>query len=134
MALQPSTISKGFILAGLMNMSVLIFSKLFSNEVIPQYDPEVMSQFGLIMIIIWGLAYMSIAKSYTHVRWLIGVFALEKLCYGIVWIRWMLSNNISEVFANDAMAGVFYATYGVNDWLFFIFFLMVFIRLGKREG
>lgn len=133
MVLQPSTISKGFILAGLMNLSVLIFSRLFTNEAIAQYDPEVMSQFGLIMIIVWGLAYISVANSYEQIRWLIGVFALEKLCYGIVWIRWMLSNNISEVFATDVMAGAFYATYGVNDWLFFIFFLFVFIRLLKSR-
>ncbi|MFT7051747.1 MAG: hypothetical protein ACJAZK_002364 [Psychroserpens sp.] len=61
---KDDTISKGFIIAGLMNMSVLVFSKFFTNSVIPQSDPDVMSNFGLLMMLIWGLAYISVAKTY----------------------------------------------------------------------
>ena len=133
MTLEKETISKGFIIAGLMNMSVLAFSRLFTNPVIAEYDPVVMSNFGLLMIVVWGLAYMSVAKNYQHVKWLVAVFAIEKFIYGFIWIQWMLSNNISTVFAKDKMAGAFYATYGVNDWVFCIFFLLVFIKLFKAK-
>jgi hypothetical protein len=61
----------------------------------------------------------------------VGVFALEKLIYGFIWIDWMLNNSVMDVFSKDKMAGIFYAVYGVNDWLFFIFFLLVFVRLIK---
>ena len=131
MSISHSTISKGFILAGLMNLTVLIFSRGFTNETIPAFDPVVMSNFGLLMIVLWGLAYMSVAKNYQAVKWLVAVFAVEKLIYGYVWIQWMLDNSISEVFEKDMMAGTFYAIYGINDILFALFFLFVFFRVSK---
>jgi hypothetical protein len=133
MTLQNKTFSKGFIIAGLMNASVLIFSRFFTNPTIAEFDPTVMSNFGLVMILVWGLAYMSIAKNYHTVKWLVGVFAIEKLIYGCVWINWMLSNSISDVYDKDMMAGIFYAIYGINDWVFFGFFLVVFLRLSKLK-
>ena len=134
MTIKDTTITKGFIIAGLMNMSVLISSRLFTNVTIPTFDPVVMSNFGLLMIIIWGLAYISVAKSYHKVKWLVAVFAIEKFIYGYMWTKWILNNNISEVFQQDKMAGTFYATYGINDWAFFIFFALVFLRLHKSEN
>ncbi|MFN3997816.1 hypothetical protein [Algoriphagus sp.] len=128
-AIKTETITKGFVLAGLFNMTVLIFSRFFTNSVIPESDPVVMSNFGLLMIVVWGLAYISVAKNYHSVKWLIAVFAVEKFIYGFIWIKWMLNNNVLDVFAKDKMAGIFFAIYGVNDWIFFIFFLLVFIRL-----
>ncbi len=134
MTLTDTTISKGFIIAGLMNMSVLIFSRFFSNPTINEYDPMVMSNFGLLMIVVWGLAYMSIAKNFHYVKWLVGVFAIEKFIYGYVWANWMINNNIKEVYEKDVMAGIFYTVYGINDWLFFIFFAFVFIYLMRLKN
>ncbi len=133
MPIKKEIITKGFIFAGLMNLSVIIFSRLFTNTVIPEFDAIVMSNFGLVMIAVWGLAYMSVAKSYYNVMWLIGLFAIEKFIYGFVWVKWMLNNNIYDVFEKDIMAGMFYATYGVNDWLFCVFFLFVFINLVRAK-
>lgn len=130
MQIKNETISKGFILAGIMNIvGVLVSSRCFTNAVIPAVDGVVMSNFGLLMIIIWGLAYISVAKNYDKVKWLVGVFVIEKLIYGLIWTKWILNNNLSDVFEKDQSAGRFYATYGINDWIFFIFFLLVFIRL-----
>lgn len=133
MSIKSTAITKGFIISGLMNASVLIFSRLFTNATIPEFDPTVMSNFGLLMILIWGLAYISVAKKYHEVRWLVGIFAIEKLIYGLVWINWMLNNDIAAVYEKDLMAGVFYSIYGINDWVFFIFFILVFIRLSKSK-
>jgi len=133
MTIKNTTITKGFIISGLMNASVLIFSRLFTNSTIAEFDPNVMSNFGLLMILIWGLAYISVAKSYDKVKWLVGIFAIEKLIYGCVWIHWILNNTISEVYEKDLMAGVFYSIYGINDWVFFIFFVVVFLRLSKLK-
>ena len=133
MTIKQAVISKGFIAGGLMNMSVLVFSKFFSNPVITEYDPVVMSNFGLLMIVIWGLAYISVNRSYQHVKWLVGVFVIEKLIYGVIWINWLLNHNLSEVYKKDTLAGLFFSMYGVNDWLFFGFFLVVFIRLMRKN-
>ncbi len=129
MPFKDKTVTIGFIISGLMNLTVLIFSRLFTNSTIPEFDPVVMSNFGLLMIVLWGLAYMSIAKNYHKVKWLVGVFVVEKFIYGYVWIKWILNNNISEVYEKDTMAGIFYSIYGINDWIFFVFFLLVFIRI-----
>jgi hypothetical protein len=134
MKIENTIITKGFILAGLMNSSVLIFSRLFTNTTIAEFDPIVMSNFGLLMILIWGLAYMSVAKNYQQVKWLIGVFALEKLIYAGVWSNWMLTNNLADVYAQDLMAGVFYSIYGINDWVFFAFFVFVFVQKCKVKN
>lgn len=133
MKIKNETITKLFVVSGLMNFSVLIFSRFFTNSVIPQFDPMVMSNFGLLMILVWGLAYISVSKNYDKVKWLIGIFAIEKFIYGCVWINWIFSNNISDVYEKDAMAGMFYSTYGINDWSFFIFFLFVFMRVHKLK-
>ena len=132
MTLTKETISKGFLIAGFSNiLGAGISSRFFTNEAIPAFDPVVMSNFGLLMIMVWGLAYISVAKSYDKVKWLVAVFAVEKLIYGIAWLMWLSKNNLSDVFAVDTMAGVFYSVYGVNDWMFFVFFGFVFFRLGK---
>ena len=134
MIVKDTIITKGFITAGLMNMSALIFSRFFTNKTITEFDPVVMSNFGLLMIVIWGLAYISIAKKFRYVKWLVAVFAIEKFIYGYIWITWILNNNIKAVYEKDLMAGIFYSIYGVNDWMFFVFFTLVFIYLIKLKN
>ena len=51
---SKNKITTGFIAAGLMNMSVLVFSRFFTNSVITETDPVVASNFGLLMIVIWA--------------------------------------------------------------------------------
>lgn len=132
MTITNKMISKGFVLAGLMNITGAgICSRLFTNETIPEFDPTVMSNFGLLMIMIWGLAYISVAEQYDKVKWLVAVFAVEKLIYGIAWIKWLSNHELSAVFEEDVMAGVFYSIYGLNDWMFCLFFLFVFVRLSS---
>ncbi len=124
------TISKGFILGGVTNIvGVLVNSRFFTNNAITEVDPNVMSNFGLLMITIWGLAYISVAKNFYKVKWLVAVFAIEKVIYAYVWTKWILNNNLSNVYEKDTLAGIFYAIYGINDWIFFFFFSLVFIRL-----
>lgn len=133
MNINSKTITQGFVVAGLMNSSVLVFSRFFTNPTIAEFDPVVMSNFGLLMILIWGFAYISVAKNYAKVKWLVGVFAVEKLIYGCVWINWFLNNNIYDVYEQDMMAGIFYSIYGINDWLFFVFFSYVFVRVIRSK-
>tara|TARA_R110001606_G_scaffold370372_1_gene526750 strand:- start:461 stop:853 length:393 start_codon:yes stop_codon:yes gene_type:complete len=130
---MKSNITKLFIVSGLSNIvAVLILSRFFTNETIPKYDAIVMSNFGLLMIVVWGFAYISVAKSYKKVKWLVAVFAMEKLFYGIAWINWQFENEVSVIFDEDLMAGIFYSIYGINDLSFFGFFAYVFIKITKN--
>tara|TARA_Y100000389_G_scaffold180715_1_gene195761 strand:- start:473 stop:883 length:411 start_codon:yes stop_codon:yes gene_type:complete len=129
MKIIKGLITNGFILSGITNIGgTLIFSRFFTNENITQADPVVMSNFGLLMIIVWGLVFLSVSQKYEQLNWLVGVFAIEKLIYVFNWINWMSKNDISRVYGKDLMAGIFYTTYGVNDLLFFVFFTYVFIK------
>ena len=124
-------IKNGFILAALMNFSVLLFSRGFTNEAINDADPVVMSNFGLLMISMWGIAYLAAANLNTNIKWLAGAFALEKLIYGVVWVNWLSANSLGSVYEKDLFAGLFYSVYGLNDFVFMLFFTWVFIGLNK---
>ena len=132
--MKPTTISKGFLFAGLSNVvGVLLFSKLFTNQVMMHTQPEVMGYFGLISIVLWGLAYIAVRKSYAAVPWLIAVFVVEKLIYVLVYLRWFTTHSLSDVYDQDTLAGIFYTIYGANDFLFGVFFAVVLYEIWKRN-
>lgn len=123
----------GLIAAGIMNIGgVLLFSVGLTNTAINNADPVVMSNFGLLMIIVWGLAYIGAATITSSIKWLAAVFVIEKLVYVVVWIRWMLDNSLSSLYSTDFLAGVFYSIYGINDFVFMLFFAWLFISTKQK--
>lgn len=119
----------GFIAAGLANIAgVLTFSQLFTNDVLNQASPMVMSKFGLLMICVWGMAYIAVNRSYAAVKPLVAVFALEKFVYVIAWCTWMFHNHsqLPQIYDESLFAGIFLTIYGSNDLLFMMFFLWVY--------
>ena len=105
---------------------VLLFSRAFTNLAINSADPVVMSNFGLLMIVVWGLAYLAAAFISSSIKWLAGAFALEKLIYVVVWIRWLLENDLAQLYSKDFFAGAFFSIYGASDLIFMIFFAWIF--------
>ncbi|PMN88608.1 hypothetical protein [Enterovibrio norvegicus] len=125
--MHAKTIKFGLFAAAAMNIGgVLIFSRAFTNTAINDADPVVMSNFGLLMIAVWGLAYLSTAFIHSNIKWLAGAFAIEKLVYVVAWINWVSGNSLSTVYDADLFAGAFYTIYGLNDFVFMIFFAWVF--------
>lgn len=114
-------IKNSFIAAGLMNIGgVLLFSRAFNNPVINNADPVVMSNFGLLMIVVWGLAYLGAAAISPNIKWLAGAFALEKLVYVEIWVMWLANKRLAQLSEKDFFAGVFFSIYGVNDFVFVV--------------
>ncbi|WP_340676245.1 hypothetical protein [Paraperlucidibaca sp.] len=130
--MNQKLIKNGFILAAIMNFSVLIFSRGFTNVAINDADPIVMSNFGLLMIVMWGIAYLSAATVISNIKWVAGAFALEKLIYVVVWINWLLGNSLEAVYSTDIFAGIFYSIYGLNDLFFMLFFAWVFMSSSHK--
>lgn len=130
--MSQKLVRNGFIIAGIMNIAgVLLFSRLLTNTAINDADPVVMSNFGLVMIAVWGLAYLSAASIGARVRWLAAAFALEKLVYVVVWIMWHSTNSVAALARTDLFAGVFFSIYGLNDLVFMLFFSWVFYFLNR---
>jgi len=128
--MTEKSLRKGFIAAGLMNIvAVLILSRFFTNEVIPEQDPVVMSNFGLLMIIVWGFLYIALAFNYRSAKWVVATVVIEKFIYVVAWLLWMINNNVIDVYERDLFAGIFYSVYGINDFIFFLFFLYVFYKI-----
>lgn len=126
--MNKSRVKKGFIAAALMNIGgVLVFSRAFTNPAINDADPAAMSNFGLLMIVVWGLAYLGAAAISSDIKWLAGAFAVEKLVYVVAWIRWLTENSLTQLYAKDVFAGAFYSIYGLNDFVFMLFFAWVFL-------
>ena len=126
--MNKNLVRNGFIAAALMNIGgVLIFSRAFTNVAINNADPIVMSNFGLLMIVVWGLTYLGAATVASSSKWLAGAFAVEKLVYFVVWMRWILENSLTPLYSTDLFAGVFYSIYGINDLVFMSFFAWVFL-------
>lgn len=132
--MSKTFIRNGFIAAGLVNiLAVLLLSRAFTNAVIPETDPVVMSNFGLLMIAVWGLVFLAAANHYHRVKWVVGAFVVEKLIYAVAWFRWITTHDVAAVYAKDLFAGVFYSVYGLNDFVFFVFFAAVFYQLHQTK-
>ena len=120
-----------FILAGVWNLGILLFSKFFTNRLLATVDPAVFSWFGQIAIVLWGLAYISVAKSYQNVPCLLLVFFLEKMIYGVRWLGWLIvhGKSLPKIAAESRITAAFYAIYGAGDLLFGFFFGWVALRV-----
>ena len=105
---------------------VVVFSRAFTNRAITDADPVVMSNFGLLMIAVWGLAYWGAATVHSNTKWLVGAFALEKSVYVVVWSNWITKNSLPELYSKDVFAGIYYSIYGLNDLAFMLFFMWAF--------
>lgn len=132
--MNRSLIRNGLIAAGLMNVGgVLLFSRAFTNIAINRADPVVMSNFGLLMILVWGLAYLGAAAVTSNIKWLAGAFALEKLIYVVVWVRWLSGNSLEQLYSEDLFAGVFFTIYGANDFIFMLFFASILLTQSRHK-
>ena len=123
-----------FYLSGFINIvGTIVLSKFFTNQALIDADPIVMSSFGLILITVWGLAFLAVGSNFQNNKWIIGVFAIEKISYVIAWCIWFANNELMPLFEQDIFAGIFYSVYGLNDFLFFVFFMYVFFIVQKTN-
>ena len=121
----------GYVAAGLTNLfGILIFSKGFTNLELNTLYPEVFSNFGMMVIMIWGLAYLSVSHRWREERSLAAVFALEKLVYVVSWVYWIYFHHseFPQVFEASPLTGFFYIVYGPSDFLFLILFVYSFLN------
>ena len=127
-------IRHGFVAAGAVNiLGVMLFSKGLTNAYLSELDPQVFSPFGLKVILLWGMAYLAVAKIYRQAKWVVAVFAIEKLLYFAAWAIWMTAHHaqLPTIFEASPLTGTFFAFYGPSDLFFGLFFAWVFFKARK---
>ena len=118
-------VSLGFVLAMLYNSSIILFSKGFGEDlgaIDPLFGPA-----GCIGVLLWGLAYLALARTYAHAPAVALVFAVEKLFYGCHWVLWLKDHGseLGTMRNEDPLTGSFYSIYGSGDLAFMVFFAWV---------
>lgn len=129
-------ITNGFRLAGAYNVfGMLLFSHCFMNPLLAAIDPAVFSWLGQVGIVLWGLAYWAVAKTYHHVPALLAVFAFEKLVYFLAWLRWLSdkAQTLPSIASESPMTALFFSIYGGGDLLFGLFFAWTAWHVGKAR-
>ena len=51
-----------------------------------------------------------------------GRICIGEAGYVVVWVTWLSANSLQQLYAKDVFAGVFYSIYGLNDFVFMLFF------------
>ncbi len=121
----------GFVAAAAFNIiGMLVVSKGLTNPLMAATDPVVYSLMGQIAVLLWGFAYLAVARSYLNVPFLLLVFCVEKLVYFTAWLMWLSTNGhmLPRIEAVSPTTAGFFMTYGAGDGLFAIFFGVMFIK------
>jgi hypothetical protein len=130
-------ITIGFLVGGCVNFfGSLLVSAGFTNTLLRSMDPVVFSNFGIIAIMLWGLAYVSVSRAYPQVPYLLLVFTLEKLVYTVAWIVWLMrhGDTLPALFSQSFLTATFFATYGVVDFAFGVFFAWVAFLVFRQRS
>jgi len=128
--MNQKTAGKALCLAGIYNIAGVLFSSLFFTNPLPaKYYPVVFSDLGMIVILLWGLAYLSVSSSYMHTGKLMIVFAVEKFVYSISWILFLTDKGymLPRIFSESFVTGLMLSIYGVGDIIFGILFFRIWI-------
>lgn len=124
----------GFVLAGLINIfGVLGFSLGFQNELLNSYYPQVFSNFGLAMIILWGMAYISVSTEHPRASRLLFVFFIEKMVYvaTAAYFWFVMKPDFMLMWEESMVTALFFVIYGINDLIFGLMFLYAWLQYRK---
>jgi hypothetical protein len=116
-----------YILAFSFNFSILIFNRCFTSDLLQNYDNSTFSNLGVVSILLWGLAYLSIRNHYTNLCFLNFVFFIEKMIYVFIWFNWIKTNShkLPDMYQEDFFNGLIFSIYGIGDFIFGVFFLLM---------
>lgn len=120
-----------FLAAATYNIAgMLLFSRLFTNTALHAADPVMFSVPGCVLVMVWGLAFAAQSRYWRMAPAISAVFAVEKTVYVVWWLLWLSRSGerLGELFADDWMAGSFYAVYGAGDAAFGAFFVYAALR------
>lgn len=110
-------------------LGMAVFSLMFTNTHLFAQSPVVFSPFGCLLVMLWGVAYLSVARHYRELPLLVAVFAIEKALYAATWLQWLVAHGheLPALFTTSPLTALFYSSYGVIDLGFGLVFLTALI-------
>ena len=127
------TVERIIIFIGVMNLTLLGFlTPALDGELLAAQDPLFFSWSGVLIIALWGLAYIAVAPHWQVMGVMLIVFALEKALFAWRWADWMLAHGgqLGDLYRLDPMVALFYSGYGPWD----AFCAVVFVTLALKAG
>ena len=125
------------IVFGLVNLSLLVFfTPLGDGDLVARQDRTFFGPVMLVMIALWGLAYMAAAPLWAGLPWLMLVFALEKMLFGARWLWWIQAEGKAaplDLWHADPLAGLLFLVYGPWD-IFCAGAFLAMAWVGFRRG
>lgn len=117
-------------------VGALVFSAGFTNHYLTELHPAVFSWLGWVSVMLWGAAYIAVARRYREVPAIVAVFAVEKLVYVGTWLLWLSDMPVSwrTLFDRSLLTGAFFAVYGLIDLAFGLFFTWVAVTTRRGAG
>lgn len=124
-------------LVGIVNLTLLIYlTPLKNHEELFRADPLFFGWPGIVVIALWGLAYIASARHWQQLGLLMVVFALEKAFYATHWALWLgdpdNADRMTYLWQEDLLTALFLQGYGLWDGLCALYFLFLFIQ-GRKS-
>lgn len=122
---------------GFANLTLLGFlSPLMNGELLAAQDPLFFSWPGVIVIALWGLAYIAVAPHWRTMGVILIVFALEKAFFAWRWADWMMANSskLGDLFALDPGVALFFSGYGIWDGFCCVVFLALALKAKPEQA
>ena len=131
------TVQRTILIIGLANLSLLGFlTPVMDGELLAAQDPLFFSWPGVLIIALWGLAYIAAAPHWQALPGLMLVFALEKLLFDLRWVVWITENrqSLPALFDENVAVALFYSGYGIWDGACALFFMFLFLRARQARA
>lgn len=132
--IYKSTATQGFVVAGIYQIvSILGLNQCFTDNTLSETDPIVFSTIGQVLLLLFGLAYLWLAKKFTQAPLLVGLFSLTNFLYAGAWLYWLLTypEKLDHLAGQSMVAFSFFASYGFANFLLGGFCAMVAINTKK---
>lgn len=132
--IYKSTATQGFVVAGIYQIvSILGFNQFFTNRILNETDPIVFSTIGQVLLLLFGLVYLWLAKKFTRAPLLVGLLSFTNFLYAGAWFYWLLTSpeKLDALAGQSMLLFSFFSSYGFAYFLFGCFCAMVAINTRK---
>lgn len=108
----------------------------FTNDAMFSAFPGVITPFVFVLLILWGLAFLTAANRVREMRPLVAVFLLMKVAFTASWFVWLFGPYVplAELWDQSRLAGLFFFAYGPSDTACAVFLAWVLVRTREPQS